>query len=85
MPPTAATKPTRSSVYGWSKKRSVSPAAAPVPSSKFKPSSSSSAMSPSPRRIDDSPFHEDDYREEIQVYMAFMDVSIPPDSGRVRN
>jgi len=72
MPPAAAAKPTRSSIYGWSKKRSVSPAAPTTLLSKTKPAAT---MSISTRRTEDSPFHEDDYREDIQVFMHFMDVS----------
>ena len=31
-------------------------------------------MNTNPRRFEDSPFHEDDYREEILEYMQNMDV-----------
>ncbi|CAD6589628.1 MAG: hypothetical protein TREMPRED_005446 [Tremellales sp. Tagirdzhanova-0007] len=71
MPPAAFAKPTRSSIYGWPKKRSVSPAPAAVHSAKSK--FPATTMSTSARRSDDSPFHEDDYREEIEVYMHYMD------------
>ena len=72
MPPAAAAKCTRASVYATSnKKRSVSPSAAPPQTSKSK-----SVMNTNPRRFEDSPFHEDAYREEILEYMQNMDVRL---------
>ncbi|WWC92505.1 uncharacterized protein L201_007464 [Kwoniella dendrophila CBS 6074] len=83
MPPTAAVKSARSSIYGWTKKRSVSPSS----SSQQATSSSKPKMAqqpqphyslppvPTPRRPEESPYFEEDYSDEIIAYMHSMDNS----------
>ncbi|WVF67844.1 hypothetical protein IAT40_002605 [Kwoniella sp. CBS 6097] len=84
MPPTAAVKSARSSIYGWTKKRSVSPStssqqAASQSKPKMVASSSQQQYSqpavPVQRRPEESPYFEEDYSDEIQVYMHSMDNS----------
>ena len=99
MPPAPSNnKPTRSSIYAWAKKRSVSPSAPLSTSTKSKPApqalnttsdtttttnnnnmnvaGSSSAAAVPARRLEESPYFEEDYSDEIQQYMHTMDVSI---------
>jgi hypothetical protein len=83
MPPAAAIKSARSSLYGWagSKKRSVSPTAAPAPAllsvatvSAQKGAPPAPAPQPVSRKVDDLYF-EEEYREEVMEYMHLMEVS----------
>ncbi|WVW80637.1 hypothetical protein I302_102623 [Kwoniella bestiolae CBS 10118] len=83
MPPTAAVKSARSSIYGWTKKRSVSPSSSsqqstsqPKPKMAQQPQHhyTQPAM-PTPRRPEESPYFEEDYSDEIVAYMHSMDNS----------
>ncbi|KAK4687007.1 hypothetical protein P7C73_g3122, partial [Tremellales sp. Uapishka_1] len=76
MPPTAAVKSARTSIYGWTKKRSVSPAAILPPnaqSSKSKPPPLPIMATPVKKTAEDDLFYEDEYRDEIEVYMHYME------------
>ncbi|WVR08763.1 hypothetical protein IAU60_005821 [Kwoniella sp. DSM 27419] len=83
MPPAAAVKNARSSIYNWTKKRSVSPSSSSqqsVPQSKPKMAASSSQQYslppvPAQRRPEESPYFEEDYCDEITSYMHAMDNS----------
>ncbi|WWC98354.1 hypothetical protein V866_005245 [Kwoniella sp. B9012] len=83
MPPTAAVKSARSSIYGWTKKRSVSPSSSSQQSTsqpKAKMTQQpqhhySQPAMPAPRRPEESPYFEEDYSDEIIAYMHSMDNS----------
>jgi hypothetical protein len=81
MPPAQVAKPARPSIYGQQpRKRSVSPTAhQPEPKGKAPanvgPSSHGSMSNAQPRRIEEGPYFEEDYQEEIMAYMHEMDVS----------
>ncbi|KAL7420839.1 hypothetical protein Q5752_004792 [Cryptotrichosporon argae] len=68
MPPAPpAAKNQRTSIYGWNKKRSVSPTSQ-APSRKM-----AAPLPPVQRRSDDGYYYEDEYREEILGYMSHME------------
>ncbi|KAK8850703.1 hypothetical protein IAR55_004623 [Kwoniella newhampshirensis] len=80
MPAAPAVKSARSSIYGWTKKRSVSPSSSS--SSQPKPKMAAQHYQqyaqpsvPAPRRPEESLYFEEDYREEIVAYMHNMDNS----------
>ncbi len=67
MPPAPPTKAPRNSVYGWTKKRSVSP----------QPKVPLAMPAPPPVRNPHDPmYYEEDYKDEIIQYMTAMDVRI---------
>ncbi|BEJ13475.1 hypothetical protein CspHIS471_0306490 [Cutaneotrichosporon sp. HIS471] len=88
MPPAPPTKFARTSIEGWSRKRSVSPASAAPPSRKMV----SSVLQPSPelisgtstlvsepqqfvpKRSDDGYFYEEEYRDEHLAWMFEMEL-----------
>lgn len=89
MPPAPPTKFARTSIEGWSRKRSVSPASAAKPSRKMV----SSSLQPSPelisgtstlvsephfipKRSDDGYFYEEEYRDEHLACMLEMEVRV---------
>lgn len=90
MPPAPPTKFARTSIEGWSRKRSVSPATAAQPSRKMV--SCSLQASPelisgtsnfiteqnpfTPKRSDDGYFYEEEYRDEHIAWMFEMEVRV---------
>lgn len=79
MPPAPPHKFARTSIEGWSRKRSVSPTSG---SSKKASASNPSSHDVSsdefvPRRSDDGLYYEEEYREEHIKYLLAMEVCHP--------
>ncbi|RSH87084.1 hypothetical protein EHS25_003573 [Saitozyma podzolica] len=87
MPPAQVAKPARPSIYGQQpRKRSVSPTAhQPEPKGKAPgnvgSSSHGSMSNAQPRRIEEGPYFEEDYQEEIMAYMHEMDTATIADAN----
>ena len=80
MPPVPPTKFARTSIEGWSRKRSVSPGADASSSKKGAAATHASNDCFTPRRSDDGLFYEDEYREEHIKYLLAMEVCVIWDS-----